>query len=231
MRRASLIVALAALGACTLPGQPRGVSLEGQPAKVEDFDALYRTSCSGCHGSDGRGGAALGLDNPVYLAIADEEIVRRIIADGVPHTAMPAFGAHAGGLLTDRQVEILAHGIHQRWERPELPSETPPPYAGPPGDAQRGAAVFATFCSSCHGADGNGAAKSGSIVDGSYLALVSDQSLRTLLIAGRPDIGQPDWRGDRPGRPLASQEIADVVAWLASHRAQFPGRPYPVSRR
>jgi cytochrome c oxidase cbb3-type subunit 3/ubiquinol-cytochrome c reductase cytochrome c subunit len=50
------------------------------------------------------------------------------------------------------------------------------------------------------------------------------------VIAGRPDLGQPDWRGDRPGHPLSSQEVADVVAWLVSHRPAFPGQPYPSSR-
>ena len=50
-----------------------------------------------------------------------------------------------------------------------------------------GAQVFATSCASCHGADGKGTATSGSIVDGSFLALVSDQNLRTTVIAGRPD--------------------------------------------
>jgi cytochrome c oxidase cbb3-type subunit III len=214
IRACAIAVLVLAVGGCSLPGKPKGFSLEGQPAKVEDFDALYRASCAGCHGDNGRGGPALGLDNAVYLAIADEELLHRIINDGVPGTAMPAFGRGAGGMLTDRQVQVIAHGIHARWSKPQPLPETPPPYSGPGGDAQRGAQLFATFCASCHGPDGSGGPKSHSIVDGSYLALVSDQSLRTLLIAGRPEIGQPDWRGDVPGRPLASQEIADVVAWL-----------------
>jgi mono/diheme cytochrome c family protein len=234
MIRAGAIVAVTIVvglvAGCTLPGQPKGVSLEGQPSKIEDFDALYRASCSGCHGDNGRGGAALGLDNVVYLAIADEETVRRTIADGVTGTSMPAFGHRGGGMLTEHQIEIIARGIHTRWSRPAALSDTPPPYVGPAGDAQRGAPVFASFCASCHGGDGSGGPKSASIVDGSYLALVSDQSLRTLLIAGRREIGQPDWRSDVPGRPLASQEIADVVAWLVAHRSPLPGRPYAVSR-
>jgi len=64
-------------------------------------------------------------------------------------------------------------------------------------------------------------------VDGSYLALVSDQSLRTTVIAGRPDIGQPDWRGAVPGRALTGEEVTDVVAWLGSLRTATPGQPYP----
>jgi mono/diheme cytochrome c family protein len=228
MKRLSLILALAG---CTLPGKPTGVSLEGQPSKVEDFDVLFRTYCTACHGDAGRGGASLALANPVFLAIADDPTLRRVISDGVPGTPMPAFGESAGGMLTTQQVEALVAGMRTRWARPgALAGATPPPYAGPPGDPQRGQAAFAARCAGCHGADGTGGSKSRSIVDGSYLALVSVQGLRTLLIAGRPDIGQPDWRGDPPGQPLSSQEIADVVAWLQSRRPEFPGQPYTTSR-
>ena len=55
--------------------------------------------------------------------------------------------------------------------------------------------VFAMACASCHGPEGRGGPKGGSIVDPSYLALVSDQGLRTTVMAGRPDLGMPDWRG------------------------------------
>ena len=72
----------------------------------------------------------------------------------------------------------------------------------------------------------SGAGKVGSIVDGSYLALVSDQGLRTTVIVGVPDLGAPDWRRNVPGRPLTDQEISDVVAWLVAQRPQFPGQPY-----
>ena len=90
--------------------------------------------------------------------------------------------------------------------------------------------IFQTFCASCHGPEGKGGPKGSSIVDGSYLALVSDQGLRTTVIAGRPDLGQPDWRGYVAGRSLSSQDVSDVVAWLASQRPQYPGQPYPAAR-
>jgi hypothetical protein len=67
----------------------------------------------------------------------------------------------------------------------------------------------------------------GSIVDGSYLALISDQGLRSITIAGRPDEGMPDWRSDG-AQPLTDQQITDIVAWLASKRTANPGQPYPT---
>jgi mono/diheme cytochrome c family protein len=228
MKRLVWIVLVAG---CTLPGKPRGISLEGQPSKIEDFAVLFRSNCAGCHGDSGRGGATLGLANPIFLAIADEETLARTISEGVPGTQMPAFAESAGGMLTGRQVDVLAREMRARWARPaEVGASTPPPYAGPPGDVQRGQVAFAAACARCHGSDGTGGPKSHSIVDGSYLALVSPQGLRTLVIAGRPELGHPDWRGDAPGQPLTSQQIADVVAWLMSHRPEYPGQPYAPSR-
>jgi cytochrome c oxidase cbb3-type subunit III len=59
------------------------------------------------------------------------------------------------------------------------------------------------------------------------LSLVSDQSLRTIVIAGRPDLGHPDWRQVRHGQPLTDQDVSDVIAYLHSLRSDTPGQPYP----
>ena len=66
----------------------------------------------------------------------------------------------------------------------------------------------------------------GSIVDASYLALISDQGLRSITIAGRQDEGMPDWRSDG-AQPMTDQQITDIVAWLASKRTSTPDQPYP----
>ena len=56
------------------------------------------------------------------------------------------------------------------------------------------------------------------MINPAYLALVSDQALRTAVIVGRSDLGMPNWSANISGRPMSPQEISDVVAWLASHR-------------
>jgi cytochrome c oxidase cbb3-type subunit 3/ubiquinol-cytochrome c reductase cytochrome c subunit len=58
---------------------------------------------------------------------------------------------------------------------------------------------------------------------------MSDQGLRTIVIAGRPELHAPDWRGYVKGKPMSDQEVTDVVAWLASHRVEAPGQPYAAS--
>jgi mono/diheme cytochrome c family protein len=216
------------LGCDRLPGKPTAADVELQPRQVRDFEALFRQNCSGCHGKDGTGNGALALNNPTYLAIASDDVLRRATSHGVPGTLMPAFLNSAGGTLTDEQVEILVREMRARWSRPgEVGNAAPPPYApSTPGDLSHGAEVYAMFCSSCHGAEGRGTQKGSAIVDGSYLALVSDQGLRSLVIAGRPDLRHPDWRGYVPDRAMTGQEVTDVILWLASKRAVNPGQPY-----
>lgn len=196
------------------------------PGRIMDFAFLYGRNCAGCHGPDGKAGLTIGLADPVYLAIADNATIRRITADGVAGTAMPAFARSSGGMLSDDQINVIVDGIRTRWARPDAVRDAaPPPYAAQsPGDPKNGEGAYSVFCSSCHGAVGRGGARASSIVDGSYLALVSDQYLRTTVIAGRPELGAPDWRGDVPGKPMSPEEVSDVVAWLAAQRPQLEGR-------
>lgn len=218
-------------GCGTPPGQPRSGSEIVAPNEVEDFSRLYSENCSGCHGESGRGGAAIALADPVYLAITDENTMRKVIAKGVQGTAMPAFAQSSGGLLTAGQIDVIAAGMRSRWSKPGiLDGASPPSYAAKSaGDSRRGESVYKIYCESCHGPDGRGARKGSAITNDSFLALVSDQALRTVVIAGRPELGAPDWRGDVPGKPMSGQEVTDVVAWLASRRAEVPGQPYSVS--
>jgi mono/diheme cytochrome c family protein len=210
------------------PGQPDANSEPIPPAKILDFAILYGRNCAGCHGENGRGGAALGLGDPVYLAIADDTAITRVTADGVPGTAMPAFSQRSGGALTDDQISAIVRGIRSHWAKPDaLLGAEPPPYASSQtGDAERGAGIYRLFCASCHGPDGTGGARAGSIVDGAYLQLVSDQGLRTIVVAGRPDLAAPDWRGNLTGRPMSPQDVSDVVAWLVAQRPALPGQTY-----
>jgi len=233
-RHLGVLVALAAIlasGCGTPHGQPSKDSEVLAPNEILEFGTLYAENCAGCHGAEGRGGAAIALNNPVYLAIAGDAAIRKVILKGVPGTAMPAFGQSAGGMLTDAQIDVITTGIRSRWSKQGiLDAATVPSYAPKStGDAQRGEGAYKTFCESCHGPGGAGASKGSAITNDSFLALVSDQGLRTIVITGRPELGAPDWRGNVPGRPMSDQEVTDVVAWLTSHRVSNPGQPYSAS--
>jgi mono/diheme cytochrome c family protein len=228
---ATLAAMLALAGCDGVPGRPRPDARELAPSEVIAFDTLYTRNCAGCHGRDGRLGAARALNDLVYLALVPSERVRQVIAIGVPGTAQPAFALDAGGLLTDQQIDILVRGIEDRWRRRDaIALQEIPPYDGPraasreAGNAERGREVFAGACARCHGESGRGGPRGGSVTDPSYLALVSDQHLRTTVIAGRSDLGMPDWRGDGGTAPLMPQQVSDVVAWVVAQRRPVPGR-------
>lgn len=212
---------LAVMGCQQMPGTPKpGVEVPN-PDSISNFATLYGQNCAGCHGDNGRNGAAYNLSNSDYLSWVDDAGLRKVIANGEPGTQMPAFAQSAGGFLTDAQIDDLIHGMRSNWQGPGASNESAPPYASTlQGNAAHGQQVYQIACARCH------QNPSQSILNPTYLALVNDQTLRTVIIAGRPDIGQPNWQNYIPGRALTDQEVTDVVAWLASQRSQTPGQPY-----
>ena len=193
-----------------------------RPENVASFDRLYKQNCSACHGESGSGGAAFDLANPKYQAVVDDASLKRWITSGMPGTQMPAFGESAGGFLTSQQVDMLVAGMRARWNHKDQNAADMPPYSSNAvGNVEHGQDIFRVSCSSCHQ---QGQQK---ITDASYLAIISDQSLRSIVIAGRPDLGHPDWKQVRPGQPLTDQDVSDVVAYLHSLRSDTPGQPYP----
>jgi len=231
-----MLATLGVLAGCSrLPGKPKAEERWVAPAQVTDFNQLYSQNCAGCHGTGGRLGSAPPLNDPLYLAVANADALREVTAKGVAGTAMPAFAEQSGGSLTDKQIDALVEGMRSQWGRPnDFKDAALPPYSlqdaiksgSGPGDTQRGANVFVTYCAQCHGADGRGGAIGSSVVNPNFLALASDQSLRTTTIVGRPDLGKPDWRANVSDHPMSPQEISDVVAWLVAQRGNTssPGR-------
>jgi mono/diheme cytochrome c family protein len=204
-------------GCMDAPGKPRLESTALRPEQVIDFPTLYRENCSACHGAQGRQGAAISLANPVYLTTAGPDNLSYTIANGLPGSLMPAFAKTRGGLLTNTQIASLTKGMIQSWgSSTALVTLSYASHTN--GDAARGKIAYAAFCAGCHGAEGTGAAHVGSIVDPAYLDLISDQALRSIILAGKPEQGMPDWRTDSSQRPMTDQEVTDTVAWITTHR-------------
>jgi len=130
-------------------------------------------------------------------------------------------------------VDAIVAGMRKDWRKPDaFAGAAPPPYAQPDagGNAAHGQQVYETRCASCHREHARQQPTSPV-----YLSLVSDQALRTIIVAGRPDIGQPDWRLIQsdvvsgtpkaspsgyisPSSPLAAQDVTDLVTYLHSLR-------------
>ena len=233
-RRLGLLM-LAVLPGCleSLPGKPDPDDRYRRPETVLEFDTLYRTRCSGCHGATGQHGPAPPLNDPLLLAICEDSDLTLAVSRGRPGTPMPAFGRDQGGPLTPEQINVIVTGIRRQWDRSTAAIESPlPEYrvshrsddSQLTGDVDAGRTAFARACATCHGADGHGGDTAGALNDAAFLETISDQALRRIVITGRPDLGMPNYRKvgalSDSGAPLTSQEIADLVALLASWRSQ-----------
>lgn len=225
-------LAIPLLAGCDLPGRPQPGPEVPRPEMVKSFDTLYQDNCAGCHGKNGDNGSATNLANPEYEALIDDASLRDVIANGEKGTLMPGFGLKTGGPLTDAQIDVIVQGMRARWKKGDaFAGQNPPPYkATHAGDPSKGQAVYGEACASCHGSDVQHPGKAGNILDGSFLALINEQTVRTTIIAGRPDIGEPDWRNHIPGRPMTDDEITNVSAWLIAQSPATPGQPYPSTQ-
>jgi mono/diheme cytochrome c family protein len=228
------LVVVTALGCdAALPGKPDPADRPKTPAQITSFEYLFAHNCAGCHGAEGKLGPAPPLADPLFLAIVSDDDLVRVITDGRSGTPMPAFARKHQGTLTDEQIQIVAAGLRERWKADRPPGEKLPEYAvvasrePAVAEIERGTKVFERACAECHGARGEGMGPDespGRINDPALLSLMSNQGLRRIVITGRHDLGMPDYAGDagraRGFEPLSSAEIADVVALLASWRAQ-----------
>jgi cytochrome c oxidase cbb3-type subunit III len=216
---------LAVSGCDQLPGKPKESDRWIAPDAIKDFKQLFGTNCSACHGDDAAIGPALSVQNPFYLAIVPKDVLKKLIAEGIKGTAMPGFAKANGGNLTDEQIDILVNNLTGKAATQQTAESNKassggnlPPYSAPPGDADHGSEAYNQYCAGCHGQAGDGGKKAGSIVNPDYLHLVSDQYLRSIIIAGRPELGMPNYQEFVKDHPMSPEDIANVVAWLASHR-------------
>jgi len=168
---AGLILAGAGLAAAQSP-LASSSTLILQPAAGE---AIYQQRCEICHGTegDGSGPAAANMDprprdfrrgwykvrsTTTGQLPTDADLVQ-IIAEGMPGTTMPAWGA----ILTPEELQAVADyikGFSRRFER-ETPE--PAPVVPAPGSSEerigRGAQLFSgagAECAKCHGLAGRG---------------------------------------------------------------------------
>ena len=224
----SAFLCLGAVGCDHLPGRPAPGPEVPVPSAELNIDKLYVQNCSGCHGDNRQHGAAIPLNNPAYLAWVDKAALRNVTANGYKAGLMPGFSEKAGGMLTDAQIDVVVNGMLSKWGRGNvLAGLNAPAYAATSkGDIKRGEQVYQAACLRCHGAAAERSKRS-SILNGSYLALVNEQTLRTAVVIGRPELGMPDWRGDIAGKPLTDSDVTDVVAWMQSFVPAEPGQPYP----
>ena len=99
------------------------------------------------------------------------------------------------------------------------PAPAPAPVAKP--DASRGAQLYATNCSSCHGPKGDGDGPVGASLvpkpakhsDGAYMNALTNDHLFQVIKAGGPSVGKSPMMAPWGGA-LSDAQIWDVIAFV-----------------
>jgi mono/diheme cytochrome c family protein len=143
---------------------------------------IYLESCTPCHGIQGQGVDAPPLRNSSFIQSAGDQAIYDTIANGRPHTEMPAWLQDQGGPLTKSEIVNVIGYLETLQHVPALPTATPqppepteaPPAPGAPtpaparpsfpggpgaaatmtGNIDQGRAQFGQYCAACHGPEG-----------------------------------------------------------------------------
>lgn len=115
-------------------------------------DLLYQAHCAGCHGPKGEGGSGPTLTVPTLTRASDDEMLRKIIAEGIPGTEMPRSRINAEQV---RQLAIFVRQIGQAAAERVT------------GDPKRGQELYQTKggCVQCHTIQGPGGALGPDLTD------------------------------------------------------------------
>jgi putative heme-binding domain-containing protein len=125
--------------------QPQGASSAKQTAQASQGERLFQVQCAGCHGPKGEGGSGPTLAAPVLGRAPTEEMLIKVIAEGIPGTEMPR------SRLDKEQIKQVAEYVRRLGQ---LPPERVP------GDPERGKQLYQSkgFCAQCHAISGRGGA-------------------------------------------------------------------------
>jgi cytochrome c oxidase cbb3-type subunit 3 len=114
-------------------------------AEIAQGERLFQAHCAGCHGPKGEGGSGPTLAAPTLVRATTEQLLIKVIAEGIPGTEMPRSRLDTG------QIKQIADFVRRLGQ---LPPERVP------GDPQRGKELYLEkgACAQCHSVNGRGGA-------------------------------------------------------------------------
>ena len=124
---------------------------------------------------------------------------------------MGAYGSVRGGPLDDAQIRAITSFL-----RTKGPSARVLPAPVGKGNGERGAALYARECKSCHGMP-DAPGKAPKLYNAELLAAASPAFLRHAIVNGRPPTRMPAFE-----KKLSKSDIDDLVAWLERLRSATP---------
>jgi mono/diheme cytochrome c family protein len=188
----------------------------GEREFADDGATIFGAFCTGCHGGSGVGRRSPGM--PSFPAIANPDLLSRVsddfltqnISRGRPGRRMPAWAEITGGLKPEEITKVVAYlrqiGV------PYQPDGKPARWIS--ADPQQGKKLFASVCSGCHGANGQG--NEGPALNNQVLlSTATDTYLTKTIGLGRRGTDMLGFFEPHPARPTLSEaEIESIVAFL-----------------
>jgi putative heme-binding domain-containing protein len=151
------------------------------PGEIEGGGRLYSANCTGCHGPEGDGVAAVNFSKGQFRRASSDDEIARIIVSGIPGTPMPP-GNYSGS-----QAATIVAYLRSMAGSGATPAA---------GDVARGRMVFEGKgqCLSCHAVNGIGSRLGPSLTEiGAFRRVVE---MRTSLIEPGAEI-RPENRSVR----------------------------------
>jgi mono/diheme cytochrome c family protein len=184
---------------------------------------LYANECVACHGADGLGTTlAPALNDPVIRENSQEEI-ERIIQNGVPGTLMAPWE----NTLSIDEISDLSNLIIN-WDKvPDgaIPAtEVNIPVTKE--SLELGQSLFSSYCSGCHGPEGQGTQRAPSLNVKSFLENTPDNAIQQIITLGVPGTAMPAW-GDR----MTDVQIQAITGFIRSWEPNAPEVAEPARSR
>jgi len=182
----------------------------GNPAAGQ---AHFNINCSACHqvGGEGKVGFAPSIRNQDFLALADDDFIRKTIQEGRIGTGMLARPDLPPQVVNDIIAYLRALPVTREVKfsvDPNLKYN---------GDADAGKDNFANYCAACHGPSGEGYAVGvpgpGIGLPG-FLDVASDDYIFQTLKHGRVGTPMKPFLGAMGLASLDEQDAYDIIAHL-----------------
>jgi mono/diheme cytochrome c family protein len=170
----------------------------------------FNRMCATCHGANGAGDLAKGINNPDFLARAGDRFLLETIMKGRSNTAMPGWSR-----LSDRELGNLLGYLRSLQTKPvQSESAMSVRSASVTGNPARGDSLFYLLCSRCHGRFGEGDLGS-AILNRDFLRAATDGFLAGTIARGREHTPMFGWTSQaRAGKKLIEDDVLDIVAYM-----------------
>lgn len=184
---------------------------------IEAGEKIYQQQCFACHGDNGKGqGAKEGtaINNQHFLSTYSDKDLYNQVKYGRENTVMPAYGSN---LSEDDLKNVVAY--MRNWQKKSIEMDVPKKISGDPESGQK---LYDLFCASCHGADGAGKKKMGTVLTSPQkLHYTTNEQIWMSTAYGREDTRMgASLKGLDGVRQLSEQDINDIVIYIRS----LPGK-------